>query len=126
MVDIKPTESEMEVLRVMWDKEPCTVREVHDELVKTKDVGYTSTLKLMQIMFEKGLVTRDATIRSHLYKSIVTREKAQDMLLDKVKDDVFKGSGFDLVLRALGQHKPSKKEIDIIKQYLDDFEQPKQ
>lgn len=125
-METKPTESEMEVLRVMWDREPCTVREVHDELVKTKDVGYTSTLKLMQIMFEKGLVERDDTVRSHLYRSIVTRGKAQDMLLDKAKHDLFKGSGFDLVLRALGQHKPSKKEIDIIKQYLDDFEQPKQ
>ena len=125
-MEIKPTESEMEVLRVMWDREPCTVREVHDELIKTKDVGYTSTLKLMQIMFEKGLVERDDTVRSHLYRSVVTRERAQNMLLDKVKDDLFKGSGFDLVLRALGQHKPSKNEIDIIKQYLDDFEQSNQ
>ena len=72
---IKPTESELEILQVLWQKGKATVREVHEELSRTKDSGYTTTLKLMQIMFEKGLVSRDDSAKTHIYQPLVTREK---------------------------------------------------
>lgn len=125
MGDIKLTESELEILQVIWAKGQCTVREVHDELSKNKDAGYTTTLKLMQIMHEKGLVSRDTSSKTHLYKAAVSREEAQKTALDKFIATVFKGSASDLVIQALGQHKTSQAEIDAIKQYLDQFEQPK-
>ena len=124
-MELKPTESELEVLQVIWEKEPCTVRDVHDELVKTKDVGYTSTLKLMQIMFDKGLVERDTTSRSHLYKALISRDQAQDTALNKIIDTVFKGSSMDLIMKALGQHFASKKEMDVITEYLQQFDNDK-
>ena len=119
---MKPTESELEILQVMWKKGQCTVRDVHEELAKSKDAGYTTTLKLMQIMHEKGLVERDTTAKTHLYKSLVTQEQAQQTALDKILATVFKGSTSDLVIQALGHHKASKDEIDAIKSYLKKFE----
>lgn len=122
MSDIKPTESELEILQVMWTKGECTVRDVHDELSKNKDAGYTTTLKLMQIMHEKGLVSRDTSSKTHLYKAAITRQQAQKTALDKFIATVYSGSASDLVMQALGQHKTSKEEIDTIKKYLDQFE----
>lgn len=121
----KPTESELEILQIMWTKGQCTVRDVHEELEKTKDAGYTTTLKLMQIMFEKGLVKRDTSEKTHKYTALFTREQAQKTALDKIIATVFKGSASDLVIQALGQHQTSKEEIDAIKKYLDQFQQPK-
>ena len=74
---IKPTESELEILRVLWERQSASVRTVHEELAKYKDVGYTTTLKLMQIMHEKGLVGRDDSIKTHIYHPLVSREKTQ-------------------------------------------------
>lgn len=122
MSDVKPTESELEILQVMWAKGECTVRDVHDELSKNKDAGYTTTLKLMQIMHEKGLVSRDTSSKTHLYKAAITREEAQKTALDKFIATVYSGSASDLVMQALGQHKTSKEEIDAIKKYLNQFE----
>ncbi len=124
-MELKPTESELEVLQVMWDKEPCTVRDVHDELEKTKDGGYTSTLKLMQIMLDKGLVARSTNSRSHLYTTLLSREQAQESALNKIVDTVFKGSGMDLIMKALGKHVASNKEIDVITEYLQQFNKDK-
>jgi len=121
-MDFKPTESELEILQVMWKKGQCSVREVHEELTKNKESGYTTTLKLMQIMHEKALVERDASSKVHLYKALITREQAQSTALDKILDTVFKGSTADLVIQALGQHRASKDEIDAIKDYLKQFE----
>jgi predicted transcriptional regulator len=121
-MDIKPTESELEILQVLWKNGQCTVRDVHEELAKSKDAGYTTTLKLMQIMLEKGLVERDATAKTHLYKALATREQAQKTALDKIISTVFKGSTSDLVIQALGNHRPSKDEIEAIKSYLEKFE----
>ena len=81
---IKPTESELEILKVLWEKGTASVREVHEELAKSKDVGYTTTLKLMQIMFEKGLVKRDATFKTHIYEPTVSRDRTQKHLLNKM------------------------------------------
>ena len=85
----KPTESELEILQVLWDRNSCTVRDVHEELLKTKEAGYTTTLKLMQIMFEKGLVKRDSTLKTHFYQAATSREKTQKHLLGKMIDKLF-------------------------------------
>ena len=121
-MEIKPTESELEILQVIWKKGQCTVRDVHEELAKNKDAGYTTTLKLMQIMHDKGLVERDTSAKTHLYKAVITREQAQQTALDKIISTVFKGSTSDLVIQALGHHRASKNEIDAIKDYLKQFE----
>lgn len=120
-MDLKPTESELEILQIIWRREQCSVRDVHDELAQSKDAGYTTTLKLMQIMHDKGLVERDTTAKTHLYKALITREQAQQGALDKILSTVFKGSTADLVIQALGQHRASKDEIDAIKNFLDGF-----
>jgi len=122
-MEIKPTESELEILQVIWKKGQCSVRDVHEELAKNKDAGYTTTLKLMQIMHDKGLVERDTTAKTHLYKAVITREQAQQTALDKIISTVFKGSTADLVIQALGHHRASKDEIDAIKSYLEKFEE---
>jgi predicted transcriptional regulator len=119
---IKPTESELEILRVLWEKGPSTVREVHEILGQSKDAGYTTTLKLMQIMHEKGLLERDTSSKTHIYSSAVSQENTQRQLLDKMIDTVFNGSASQLVLQALGNHKSSKEELEKIKQYLDEIE----
>jgi len=118
----KPTESELEILQLIWERGMCTVRDVHEELLKTKDVGYTSTLKLMQIMYDKGLVERDTTARSHLYKAVISREQAQNTALNKIIGTVFNGSHVDLVIQALGQHFASHDELDVIRRYLQNIE----
>jgi predicted transcriptional regulator len=94
---------------------------VHEDLLQTKDCGYTTTLKLMQIMFEKGLVLRDDSNRTHVYKANVTREKTQKQLVDKMVNAVFSGSHSQLVMQALGSHTPSKRELDEIQQLLDSY-----
>ena len=114
----KPTESELVILQVLWDKSAATVREVHEELLKTKEAGYTTTLKLMQIMFEKKLVTRDSSNKTHIYKPSVTRENTQNLFLNKMIDSLFSGSSAQLVMQALGNHKASREELEEIKNYL--------
>ena len=118
---LKPTESELEILQVLWDKNEATVREVHEELTQIKDCGYTTTLKLMQIMFEKGLVLRDDSNRTHIYQANVTREKTQRQLVDKMVNSLFSGSHSQLVMQALGSHTPSKQELEEIQQLLDRY-----
>jgi len=118
---IKPTESELEILQVLWQKGTASVREVHEELAKSKDVGYTTTLKLMQIMFEKGLVKRDATFKTHIYEAQVSRDKTQKHLLNKMIDTLFGGSPTQLVLQALGNHKASDEELEEIQQLLNNL-----
>jgi BlaI family penicillinase repressor len=121
-MEIKPTESELEILQIIWKKGECSVRDVHEELSKNKDAGYTTTLKLMQIMHDKGLVERDTTAKTHLYKAVITREQAQQTALDKIISTVFKGSTADLVIQALGHRRASKDEIEAIKNYLREAE----
>lgn len=118
---IKPTESELEILQVLWTKELASVREVHEELSKTKDVGYTTTLKLMQIMNEKGLVRRDDSVKTHIYQAAVSREKTQKHLLNKMIDGLFGGSPTQLVLQALGNHKASEAELEEIQRLLNNL-----
>lgn len=115
---IKPTESELEILQVLWAKGLATVREVHEELSKTKDAGYTTTLKLMQIMNEKGLVKRDDSMRTHVYQAAVNKENTQKHLLGKMIQSLFGGSTTQLVIQALGEHKATREELEKIQQLL--------
>lgn len=116
---IKPTESELEILQVLWKKGLATVREVHEELAALKDAGYTTTLKLMQIMHEKGLVKRDDSMRTHVYQAAVSKEKTQKHLLGKMIDSLFGGSPTQLVIQALGEHKATEEELEKIQQMID-------
>lgn len=112
---IRPTESELEILSILWEKENATVREVHEVVQKTKDVGYTTTLKLMQIMNEKGLVTRNVSAKTHIYTPTLKREKAQEHFVGKIIQTLFSGSTSQLVMQALGKHKPSDSDLAEIK-----------
>ena len=119
---IKPTESEIEILNILWQNDSATVREVHESLAKTKDVGYTTTLKLMQIMHEKGLVKRDESMRTHVYHPAVNREKTQKHLLNKMIDSLFGGSSTQLVLQALGSgEQVSAEELEKIQTLIDNL-----
>ena len=118
---IKPTESELEILQVLWDRGLASVREVHEELSKTKEAGYTTTLKLMQIMHEKGLVKRDDSVKTHIYQPAVSKEKTQKHLLGKMINTLFGGSTTQLVMQALGNHKASADELDEIQKLLNNL-----
>ncbi|WP_028298526.1 BlaI/MecI/CopY family transcriptional regulator [Olivibacter sitiensis] len=119
---IKPTESELEILQILWEKGACSVREVNEILNQTRESGYTTTLKIMQIMHEKGLVDRDSSARTHIYQAKVSQETTQKHMLDKMIDNVFNGSAARLVMQALGNKKASAAEIEEIKKYLDNLE----
>lgn len=118
----KPTESELEILRIIWDNGPCTVRLVHEQLSEVKDVFYTTTLKTMQVMHEKGLLARDTSSRSHVYNSAISSEVIQKSMIQKFKDTVFGGSTEQLILSAIGTDKPSKADLDILKSIIDKLE----
>ncbi len=115
----KPTESELEILQILWQKGSATVREVHEELSKNKDSGYTTTLKIMQIMTEKTLVSRNETNRTHIYTAAVPEEAMQQTLLDRFIDTAFRGSAMKLVMQALGNHETSADELAKIQQLID-------
>ena len=121
-MEIKPTESELEILQIIWEKGQCSVRDVHDVLEKTKDAGYTTTLKLMQIMHDKGLVERDTSAKTHLYKAVITREQAQNTAVNKILATVFNGSSSQLIMQVLSNQQSSIEELDMIKQYLNQLE----
>lgn len=120
--NIKPTDSELEILRVLWDKGSSSVKDVNEEIKKKKETGYTTTLKTMQIMFEKGLVTREKDGRSHTYKAAYKKEETQQALLDKVLESAFGGSAGKLVMQALGNKKTSKAELKEIKNLIEKLE----
>jgi predicted transcriptional regulator len=122
---LKPTESELEILQVLWDEKAATVRTVHEALSKTKESGYTTTLKLMQIMFEKGLVTRNDSSKTHIYQPAVSREKTQKQFLNKMINTLFAGSSANLVLQALGGHDASEAELQQIQDLINQLKKDK-
>jgi BlaI family penicillinase repressor len=119
----KPTDAELEILQVLWERGACTVREVNDVLGSKREIGYTTTLKLMQIMHEKGLLEREKDGKGHVYAAIVDREVTQRALLDRFLESAFSGSAMQLVMQTLGGHKASPAEIDQIRAYLDTIDQ---
>lgn len=118
----KPTEAELEILQVLWQHGPSTVRFVNEQLSQHKEIGYTTTLKLMQIMAEKQLVLRDEQNRTHIYEAGVTEEATQQHLLNRFMDATFRGSAMKLVMQALGNRKTSKEELSQIRNFLDRME----
>jgi BlaI family penicillinase repressor len=118
----KPTDSELEILQVLWQHGPSTVRFVNEELNRTKEVGYTTTLKLMQIMTEKKMVLPDKANRTHVYRALITEEDTQKELLGKFLDSAFRGSAHKLVMQALGNHQASPEELDQIRDLLNKLE----
>ena len=117
-----PTDSELDILNILWDRGPATVRHVHEYLSKTKPSQYTTTLKLMQIMAEKGLVERDETDRSHVYTPLLDRESVQRRMAANLMNRVFGGSARSLLLGALGAKRASKKELAELRRLIDDHE----
>lgn len=114
-----PTNSELEILNVLWKRGPSTVREVHDEIAARRDVGYTTALKLLQLMAEKGLVRRDESARSHVYEAAVPEKRIKRHIVSEVMERVFDGSAANLVMQALSSRKASKEEIEQIRALLD-------
>lgn len=116
----RPTEAELDILRVLWDQGECTVREVHERLHADGGAGYTTVLKLMQIMHAKGLVVRDDAQRAHVYRAAVSRQRTQKRFLAEMVTRLFNGSPSQLVLHALGETpRASKAELKQIRELLD-------
>lgn len=122
---MKPTEGELEILGVLWDKGASTVRTVHEEICKSKEAGYTTTLKLLQIMFEKTLVTRDSSSKTHIYEAAVSREKTQKQFITKMINSLFAGSSTELVMQTLGGNKTSSDELEKIQQLINELKAKK-
>ena len=118
----RPTDAELEILRVIWQRGPCTVRQVHDEVSPRRKTGYTTVLKLLQIMTEKGLVKRDESQRSHVYTAASGEEETQGQLVGELMNKAFGGSAAQLVLRALSNKPASAEEIAEIRRMLDELE----
>jgi predicted transcriptional regulator len=118
----RPTRAELEILHVLWTRGPSTVREVHGELSAEKPTGYTTVLKLLQIMAGKELVDRDATLRAHVYRARVPRERTQTQLVRDLVDKAFGGSASRLVMHALSGKRATPAEREAIRRVLDDME----
>jgi predicted transcriptional regulator len=118
----KPTEAELEILSILWELKEASVRQVHERLATTKDTGYTTTLKIMQIMHAKGILARDEESRTHIYRPVIKQGDTQKSLLKNLLETAFGGSSKSLVMQALGQEKPSKEEMDEIRAFLDNLE----
>jgi predicted transcriptional regulator len=118
----KPTEAELEILNVLWTRGPSTVREVHDEISRSKSARYTTVLKLMQIMAEKSLLRRDERERAHVYIATKPREWTQKQIAGDLLQRAFGGSARSLLMGALSARRASKDELDSIRQLLDEYE----
>ena len=119
----RPTDAEVEILRVLWQRGACTVREVQESLNEVKPTGYTTVLKLMQIMTDKGLVRRDERQRAHVYEARLAQEQTQQQMVGDLLERVFNGSATSLVMQALATKKQtSAEELSEIRRILDEFE----
>lgn len=119
----RPTDTELEILRALWQRGPSTVREVQETLTEARPTGYTTVLKMLQIMTEKGLVRRDETQRAHVYEARLAQEQTQQQLVGDLLERVFDGSATSLVMQALAtKKKTSAEELSQIRQIIDEFE----
>jgi BlaI family penicillinase repressor len=121
-IPVEPTKSELEILQVLWDKGPSTVREVNNELLKQRDVNYTTTLKQMQIMADKRLLNRDQGQMKHIYSVAVEEQKLKAHLLDKFVDSMYKGSASKLVIQLIGNKNTSWQDLQEIKDMIKKLE----
>jgi predicted transcriptional regulator len=115
----RPTDAELTILRVLWERGPSTVRQVHDVLLRERPTAYTTALKLLQIMTEKGLVRRDESDRTHIYHSRLTEEQTQRQLVRDLLDRAFGGSSSKLVMQALAARRASAEELGEIRRLID-------
>jgi predicted transcriptional regulator len=122
----RPTQAELEILRVLWDRGPSTVRDVHTTLAKERAIGYTTVLKFMQIMAEKGLVARDETERAHVYKAKVAQEQTQRQLVRHLLEGAFGGSATKLMMQALASKPATAAEIAQMRKMLEEFDKRKE
>lgn len=122
MQKFKPTDSELEILHILWKRGPSTVRDINDILNLRREVGYTTTLKFMQIMNEKGLVVRDTASKIHIYKAIVRENETKNHLVTDFINVAFQGSAMNLVMQALGNSKSSPQELQELKSLIDKLE----
>lgn len=123
---ITPTTAELEILTMLWENEPLTVKEIHEKLTESKDIGYTTALKIMQNMTAKGLLRREPNGKNHLYFSVYKKEETRGKLLDRFVESTFAGSASSLVMQLLGNKKTSSKEIEEIKKIIDKMENEQQ
>jgi predicted transcriptional regulator len=121
----KPTSTELDILRVLWDRGPSTVREVHDAVADSKQWGYTTVLKLLQIMTAKGMVTRNEDARAHVYAAYQPAENTKRQLVGYLLQRAFGGSASQMMMHALSEKKTSHAEIDEIRRMLDEYEEGK-
>ncbi len=119
----KPTDAELSILRVIWEQGPSTVRQIQQVLDRVRPTGYTTVLKLLQIMTEKGLVRRDESERSHVYRARYSEDQTQQQLLGDLLDRAFAGSTSKLVMQALSSRKASAEELAAIRKLLDEWEE---
>ena len=117
-----PTEAELEILTILWDTHPISVRQIKDKLNEQKEVGYTTTLKFLQIMYKKGLVTRNTDQRTHLYSPAIQENNTQKKMVHDLLNKSFKGSAAKLVMQVLGNHTASQDELDEIKNLINTIE----
>lgn len=115
-----PSNAELEILRILWKRGPSTVRDVHDELKRERDLGYTTVLKIMQVMAEKKIVTRDESERSHVYKAAVEEKSIKRRLVSDLLDKAFDGSAAQLVMHALSDKRASAEDLKKIRKLLDE------
>jgi len=120
-----PTASELAILQLLWAKGPLSVKDVHETLDHDKPVVYTTVLKTMQIMMERGMLDRFSEGRKHIYRAVIAKTATQDKLLDSFLDKTFGGSASKLVMRALGKHTPDKDELEELKAYINSLETKK-
>jgi len=120
---MKPTDSELEILQLLWEHGPLTVRALNDLLNKQRRVGYTTSLKMMQIMTEKGMLTRDTALRSHVYAPTLQPANVQSNIMDHILKTVFMGDRSKLVLQALGNHNASHEELLELKAFIQKMEE---
>lgn len=123
---ITPTAAELEILNILWENEPLTVKDIHEQLAKSKDIGYTTALKIMQNMHGKGLLRREPNGKSHLYFSVYRKEETRAKLLDRFLEATFSGSASGLVMQLLGNKKTSKHELEEIKRLIDQMQNEQQ
>lgn len=118
----RPTEVELQILRIIWDLGPSPVREIHARLEAEKGTNYSTTVKMLSVMLHKGLVTRTEGQRPHIYRATVSRAAAGQQMVRDLIDKVYEGSAASLVLQALSSSRPSSEEIEEVRQFLDDME----
>ncbi len=120
-----PTASELSILQLLWSNGPLSVKDIHEALEREKPVVYTTVLKTMQVMMERGMLDRTSEGRKHIYRAVIAQTATQDKLLGSFLDKTFGGSAKKLVMRALGQHTPDADELEELKAYIDALENKK-